>query len=240
MFSENGIFAPRRWAALWVDRDLFVDAFLVTLQVAVLALAVALALGVVFGLFSTSKARVLRAVSRVYVEFFQNTPLVLQALFMYYGLVMAGVRLSKVTIGVISVGLYHGAYISEVVRAGIQSISKGQSEAAASQGFTHVQAMRLIILPQTIRVILPPLANQVVNLIKNTSVLAMIAGGDLMYRSNAWASNGTLSYGPAYLVCGVLYFILCFPLTVLARRYEERLRQREMQSGTALEGGGAE
>ena len=70
------------------------------------------------------------------------------------------------------------------------------------------------------------MANQAVNLVKNTSVLAIIAGGDLMYRSNAWATNGTLSYGPSYVVTGVLYFILCFPLATWARRYEERLKSR--------------
>ncbi len=240
MFSENGIFAPRRWAALWADRDLFIDAFLVTLKVALLALVVAMILGVIFGLFSTSRSRLLRAINRIYVEFFQNTPLALQATFMYYGLVMAGIKLDKATIGIISVGLYHGAYISEVVRAGIESIPKGQSEAAASQGFTHVQTMVTIILPQTIRVILPPMANQLVSLIKNTSVLAMIAGGDLMYRSNAWASNGTLSYGPAYLICGLLYFILCYPFTLLARRYEENLHKKQTQSEAIAKGGAAE
>jgi putative glutamine transport system permease protein len=104
-------------------------------------------------------------------------------------------------------------------------------EAALSQGFTHLQAMRYIILPQSVKIALPPLANQMVALIKNTSVLAMIAGGDLMYRSNAWASNGTLSYGPAYLVCGILFFCLCFPLTYFAKRYERKLKNQTNTSG---------
>jgi putative glutamine transport system permease protein len=74
--------------------------------------------------------------------------------------------------------------------------------------------------------VLPPLANQAVNLVKNTSTLALIAGGDLMYRADSWASNGTLSYGPAYLITGVLYFILCFPLVSWARRHEARVKNR--------------
>ena len=166
----------------------------------------------------------LKGIARVYVEFFQNTPLVLQVLFMYYGLLYAGMDLSKEQIGVIGLGIYTGAYISEVVRTGISSIPHGQTEAALSQGFTHLQAMRYIILPQSVKIALPPLVNQMVALIKNTSVLAMIAGGDLMYRSNAWASNGTLSYGPAYLTCGILFFCLCFPLTWFAKRYEQKLK----------------
>lgn len=221
---SNGPFALWRWQKLFGDWDKFADGFLTTLEVAVLALALSLVIGVILGLFSTSESKVLRAISRAYVEFFQNTPLVIQVFFMYNGLPYAGIVLGKFTIGVLGVGLYHGAYIAEVVRAGILSVHKGQFEAALSQGFTRLQAMVWIILPQTIRVILPPLANQAVNLVKNTSVLSIIAGGDLMYRSNAWATNGTLSYGPAYLITGLLYFILCFPLATWARRYEEKLK----------------
>jgi putative glutamine transport system permease protein len=125
------------------------------------------------------------------------------------------------------VGIYHGAYVAEVFRAGINSVPKGQMEAARSQGFSYVQAMHHIILPQTITIVLPPLANQAVNLIKNTSVLALIAGGDLMYQADSWASNGTLSYGPAYITTGVLYFILCFPLVTWARRREARIKNRD-------------
>ena len=84
--------------------------------------------------------------------------------------------LGQVSVGIYAVGIYHGAYIAEVVRAGITSIPVGQSEAAASQGFTYTQTMRWIILPQTIKIILPPLINQMVNLIKNTSVIALIGG----------------------------------------------------------------
>ena len=221
---SNGPFALWRWQKLLTDWDKFAEGLLTTLAVAVLALLLSLLLGVVLGLFSASENKAIRGISRAYVEFFQNTPLVIQVFFMYNGLPYAGILLDKFTIGVLGVGLYHGAYIAEVVRAGILSVSKGQFEAARSQGFTHLQTMGWIILPQTVRVILPPLANQAVNLVKNTSVLAVIAGGDLMYRSNAWATNGTLSYGPAYLVTGLLYFALCFPLATWARHYEEKLK----------------
>ncbi len=221
---NTGVFAPWRFEMLWEARAEFIDAFFVTVKVSVFALVLALFLGIVFGLFSSGRNKILKGIARVYVEFFQNTPLVLQVLFMYYGLLYAGVDLSKEQIGVIGLGVYTGAYISEVVRTGISSIPHGQTEAALSQGFTHLQAMIYIILPQSVKIALPPLVNQMVALIKNTSVLAMIAGGDLMYRSNAWASNGTLSYGPAYLLCGVLFFTLCFPLTYFAKRYEKKLK----------------
>jgi putative glutamine transport system permease protein len=133
-------------------------------------------------------------------------------------------------IGVLGVGVYHGAYIAEVVRAGIISTPKGQFEAAKSQGFSHIQTMRYVILPQTIKIIIPPLTNQLVNLIKNTSVLAMIAGGDLMYTTDSWSSSN-MYYGPSYVVTGVLYFILCYPLARFARKLE--LKEKKEKTTTS-------
>jgi putative glutamine transport system permease protein len=223
----GGPFSIARWLRLFADVNVFIQGFGVTLLVSLSALSLALVLGVIFGLFSMARFRLFKALARIYVEFFQNTPLVIQIFFFYNALPYAGITMNVLTIGVIGVGIYHGAYVAEVVRAGILSIPKGQVEAAYSQGFSYIQSMTYIILPQAVKVILPPLVNQAVNLIKNTSVLALVAGGDLMYRADSWASNGTLSYGPAYVLTGILYFILCFPLARWARRYEERLKNRE-------------
>ena len=223
------ILTPWRWQTLLTQWPTLLRAFLTTLEASVLALLLALVLGVIFGLMSTSHHRLPRVVARIYVEFFQNTPLMIQLFFVFFALPYVGLSLPAFACGVLCVGVYTGAYISEVVRAGIQSIPLGQFEAAHSQGFTYLQTMLLIILPQTARIILPPLVNQCVNLIKNTSVLAMIAGGDLMYVANNWATSGNASYGPACLVCGVLYFCLCFPLSTWARRYEERLKRQDIQ-----------
>jgi len=117
--------------------------------------------------------------------------------------------------------MYHGAYISEVVRAGIQAVPRGQLEAAYSQGFSFWGAMRYIILPQAKRMAFPPLTNQAVSLIKNTSVLAMVAGGELMYQADSWSSTN-LYYGPAYIVTGVLYLMLCLPLATYAGKLERK------------------
>jgi putative glutamine transport system permease protein len=233
-----GPFAPQRWAFVWRDRAVFLEGFGVTLLVSFCALLLALVLGIIFGLFSTSSNKVPKAVSRVYVEFFQNTPLVVQVFFVYNALPYLGITLDVFVIGMLCVGIYHGAYVSEVIRAGITSIPKGQMEAARSQGFSYIQAMRWIILPQTVAIVLPPLANQAVNLIKNTSVLALVAGGDLMYRADSWASNGTLSYGPAYVVTGFLYFLLCFPMVTWARRHEVKIKSRDTQIQAGLESAG--
>ena len=219
-------FALWRWESLLENSSDIGAGFIRTLQVAVLALLLALIIGVVVGTMSTAKGRLPRAVARIYVEMFQNIPLVIQIFFMYNGLAMAGLVLSEFTIGVVGVGMYDGAYIAEVVRAGILAVPKGQEEAAYSEGFNYIQTMRYVILPQMVKIILPPLTNQAVNLIKNTSVLAIIAGADLMYVADSYASY-SLNYGPAYAVAGLLYFLLCFPLATFARKYEQKLKDND-------------
>lgn len=194
-----------------------------TVLTAGLALLLSLALGALFGVMATA-GRAPRLLNRIYVGAIQNFPLVTLVFFFYYGLPHLGFAPSVFVIGVIGLGVYHGAYMAEVIRAGIQSINRGQLEAALSQGFTYSAAMRNVILPQALGVVLPPLTNQAVSLIKNTSVLAMIAGAELMNTVDSWAAE-TGHYGPGYLTVGVLYFLLCFPLASLARRWEERSRK---------------
>lgn len=214
-----GPFAWFKWEALFSDWTVFAEGFKNTILSSFLALALALILGVVFGVLGTSHWRLAKIINRIYVEFIQNTPLVIQVFFLFHGLPHLGIMLPVFVVGVLGVGVYHGAYIAEVVRAGINSIHRGQMEAALSQGFSFWGAMRHVILPQAARLVLPPLTNQAVNLIKNTSVLAMIAGGDLMYHADSWSSD-TLYYGPAYVVVGLLYLVLSLPLATLTRRLE--------------------
>lgn len=214
-------FAWFKWQALFTDWALFAEALGQTVTTSVLALALSLALGTLFGVLGSAPWRSARLVNRGYVELIQNTPLVTQVFFLYYALGHWKVFLSPLMIGVIGLGMYHGAYVAEVVRAGIQSIHRGQLEAAFSQGFTYAQAMRHIVLPQAAQVVLPPLTNQAVSLIKNSSILAMISGGDLMFQADSWSSD-TGYYGPAYLMIWAIYFALCFPLATWARQLEVR------------------
>ena len=135
------------------------------------------------------------------------------------------INLSVKLIGILGVGVYHGAYMSEVVRTGIEAVPNGQEEAAISQGFGYTQIMKSIILPQALKIMLPPLTNIAANLITNTSILAIIAGGDLMYQADSFASS-TLAYGPAYLVVGIMYFIICFPLARLSGYLEKKFGEK--------------
>lgn len=217
----NGPMAWSRWLALFSDWKLFAQGFVFTVGLSIGAFILAFLLGIIFGIGSSSKNKILRGIARVYVEFFQNTPLLIQIFFVYYGFPLIGIVLPVFSIGIVCVGLYHGAYISEVVRSGIQSVPRGQFEAAYSQGLTYTETMRYVVLPQAWRIMLPPLTNQVVNLVKNTSAIAVISGVDIMFTANSWSSMN-LNYAPAFITAGVLYFILCFPLATWARRMEEK------------------
>ncbi|MCQ2453238.1 MAG: amino acid ABC transporter permease [Clostridia bacterium] len=226
------IFDASCWAIVWKYRATFVNGFLNTLLTAAAGLVLALVLGVVIGLCSTGEKKFLRILARIYVEFFQNTPVILQVCFLYYALAYSGVRVSVVTVGIISLGVYTGAYMAEVIRAGITAIPTGQFDAALSQGFDRLQTMRLIILPQTVKIILPPMVNQMANLIKNTSCLFIIGGADLIattYNFVTGESTGG-AYGPAYLVGGLLFFCMCYPLSLMASKWEAHLKQKSVQT----------
>ena len=223
------LFSPEAWGKVWAYRGTFELGLFNTIRTAFFGLLLSLCLGILFGLMATSGKRVLKIISRVYVEIIQNTPLLLQMCFLYYSLAFSGKSVSIIMTGIIALGIYHGAYMAEVIRAGIEAIPNGQSEAAHSQGFGYVSTMYYIILPQSIKIILPPMVNQIVNLIKNTSCLYIVGGADLIsltYSFVTGASTGG-AYAPAYLLSGVLFFIVCFPLSTIASTWENALKKRE-------------
>lgn len=211
------------WERLFSDFGVFLRGFAVTVGVSVCALALTLVISLVVGLFRCSGNRALSAFSRGYMSFFQNTPLVVQIFFFYNVLPRLNVILSPFSVGCFGLSLYTGAFGAAVVEAAVNAVPHGQLEAATSQGFGFLRTMFHIVLPQAMKVALPPMTNQAVNLIKNSSVLAMIAGGELMYRADSWASDSAV-YGPTFVVTGLLYLSLCLPLSMAARKLEKKTR----------------
>lgn len=233
----SGLLSADAWAKVWTFRGTFLLGLENTVKTALFGLMLAFVLGVIFGLMATSGKAILKAISRIYVELIQNTPLLLQLCFLYYALAFAGKSMGIQITGIISLGIYHGAYMSEVIRAGIEAIPKGQFEAAQSQGFAYGGMMYYIILPQSIKIILPPMVNQVVNLIKNTSCLYIVGGADLISLTYSFVTGATTggAYAPAYLVSGLLFFLVCFPLSTLASVWETSLKKRERAMNTAAQ-----
>ncbi|MDM8143024.1 amino acid ABC transporter permease [Megamonas hypermegale] len=225
-----GLFSAEDWLMVWNYKDTFILGFINTLQTAVVGILLALIIGIIIGLMAASEKRIFRLINRIYVEFIQNTPLLLQICALYYALSFSGYKIGILITGIISLGIYHGAYMAEVIRAGIGSIPKGQFEAAYSQGFSYIGTMYHIILPQSIKIILPPMVNQVVNLIKNTSCLYIIGGSDLISLTYSFVTGATTggAYAPAYLVSGLLFFIICFSLSTLAGVWEANLKKKDV------------
>ncbi|MCH4166444.1 MAG: amino acid ABC transporter permease [Megasphaera sp.] len=225
----SGLFSENAWMMVWTYKDTFILGFLNTLETAVIAILLSLILGIIFGLMAVGTNPFLRTLNRCYIEIVQNTPLLLQICMLYYALAFSGHKIGILLTGIISLSIYHGAYMAEVFRAGIGSIPKGQFEAADAQGFSYIEKMYYIILPQSIKIILPPSVNQIVNLIKNTSVLYIIGGSDLISLTYNFVTGATTggAYAPAYLICGVLFFVLCFPLTTVAGAWEGKLKKKE-------------
>ena len=239
-----------RWEILAGYGPLFVSGLWMTIELTLVAISVGLALGVVFGLISTSTdapaprnlgARVLlhaaRAVTTVYVTFFRGTPLFVQILLVHFalmptlvhpehGLLLAGEAAREFRqahgaflSGCLALSLNAGAYISEIFRAGIQSIHRGQTQAAYSMGLTHAQAMRHVVLPQAFRRMVPALVNEGVTLIKDSSLVSAIGLAELALAARTVA--GTYSrYWEPYLAISAIYLVLTLTLSVLARRLE--------------------
>ena len=211
---------------------LMLDGSEITLEIFAVTLVLALPLGMLAALGRLSQLKLLSRLVEFYVWIMRGTPLMLQLLFVYFALPMVGIRLPDLAAALLAFTLNYAAYFAEIFRAGIQSIPRGQFEAADSQGFNYLQKMMIIILPQSIKIILPPSVNQIVNLIKNTAVLYIIGGSDLISLTYNFVTGATTggAYAPAYLVCGVLFFILCFPLTTLATTWENKLKQQDART----------
>ena len=233
-YEMAGIFSLDAWEKIWIYRGTFLLGLYNTAITAFGGLLLSLILGITFGLMATSEKKILRAISRAYIEIIQNTPVLLQMCFLYYALAFSGCSIGIIPTGIITLGIYTGAYMAEVVRAGIQSIPKGQFEAASAQGFHYFGKMFYIILPQSIKIILPPMVNQVVNLIKNTSCLYIVGGADLISLTYSFVTGEATggAYAPAYIVSGVLFFIICFPLSSIATAWETSLKNKDRRLST--------
>ncbi|MCT6811604.1 MAG: amino acid ABC transporter permease [Lactobacillus helsingborgensis] len=193
-----------------------------TILSSVIALFFSLIIGTIFAIMEVVPSKVMRVIGHAYVEIMRNIPLLVITMFFYLVIPMYVVKINGFTAGTIGLTLYTSAFIAETIRSGIQSVSGGQMEGARSTGMTYWQAMRYIILPQAFKIVIPPLGNQFVNLVKNSSVLAFVAGFDLMYQANSIAST-TFDTINSYLVVGVLYLIVTLPLSYYMRHLEKKL-----------------
>lgn len=189
----------------------------------------AIALGLIFALLKISKHRLLRAVAIVYINILRGTPLFLQIYIMFFGLPMVGINIDNTLLGIIVMAVNSSAYLAEIFRAGIQSIPAGQYEAASSLGMSHAQTMFSIILPQTIRRVIPTVTSDFITAFKDTSLLSSVGVMELMmFSKNLTTVSGNIT---PYVAAGIFYLIVTLPLIKVVGVIEERIARSERGEG---------
>jgi polar amino acid transport system permease protein len=197
---------------------------LVTVEITAVALVLGCIMGLLVGIGRLNPARrLVYALCTGYVAAIRGTPLLVQLFLLFFGLPQFGIMLPAFVCGVIGLGIYSGAYVSEIVRGAIQSIDKGQMEAARSIGMSYGTAMRNIILPQALVRMIPPLGNEFIALIKNSALVSLLTIHELMHEGQKIISVSYRSL-EVYLVIAVMYFVLTGLTTLALRRIEQRLR----------------
>ncbi|RFU64227.1 amino acid ABC transporter permease [Peribacillus saganii] len=199
----------------------------ITLKIVAAAALLGFSLGIILALFKITRIKLLNWIADVYTSIFRGTPLVLQLMLIYYGSPQIfGIQIEAVTAAFLSFGLNSAAYISEVIRAGILAIDKGQNEAAMALGVPYARSMWDIILPQAMKNILPALVNEFITLTKESAIVTVIGITDIMRRSYI-VGGETYKFFEPILFAGLIYYIMVMVLTLLGKAIERRMRRSD-------------
>jgi polar amino acid transport system permease protein len=202
---------------------LFVSGLLMTLKLTFLAVTIGVILGLFIALIKMSSIKPLSFIGASYVEIIRGTPLLVQLLLIYNGLMQFGIDIPAFTAGVSALAINSAAYVAEIIRAGIQAVDPGQNEAARSLGMTHAMAMRYVIIPQAIKNILPALGNEFIVMLKESAIVSVIGFADLTRQADIIQSV-TYKYFEPYIIIAAIYFIMTFIFSRLLGIFERRLR----------------
>ena len=210
------------WSGVWEYRDLFVKGWLITVAISLVSLFLSVLIGLLAALARRSKScALLRYSSMLYIEFTRGTPLLVQILVFFYVIANAIGIENRYLVGVLTLSLFSGAYIAEMIRAGIESISATQLESARAICLTPFQTYRFVILPQALRQSLPPLAGQFASIIKDSSLLSIIGINELT-NSAQQINSATYSTLESFFPLAIGYLILTLPISLLSKKLEEK------------------
>lgn len=212
---------------VWEYRAVFVRGAIVTAQITFWATLIGLTLGLALGLMRRSDLILLRAPAATFIELFRSTPALVQLVWIYYSLpILTGLQLGNTASVSIGLGLHAAAYFAEIFRAGVNSISKGQWDAARAIGMSYAQAMRRIILPQAIRRMIPPFINEFASLIKLTTLGSALAVYELLHEANNLINN---TYRPLeiYTVLAIAFAVIIYPIIYASQRLERKWQLRQ-------------
>ena len=210
------------WITVWDLLPTLLFGAITTIEITAGGFIVAVLIGLSLALLQRLLIRPLNAVIAVYVDVFRAVPVLTQLFIIYFGLTEIGIRLDPLPSAIIGFGINGGAYLTEVFRAGIKSVHLGQMEAAQMLGMTRFAALRIVILPQAMRVVLPPLGNFVIGLLKDTALASAVAAPELMFRARTLVDKTFLAT-EIFVTAAAIYLVMSLPLGYLTRRAEARV-----------------
>ena len=211
------------WQDVYKYRGLFVSGWLTTIWISLIALLLSVFIGFIFAIGQHSRFLPFYCFSKIYIELIRGTPLLVQILLFFYVIASAVHLENRYVVGILTLAIFSGAYIAEIFRAGIESIGKSQIDSARAIGFTPVQTFRYVVLPQALRQTLPPLAGQFVSLIKDSSLLSIIAISEFTLNAQQ-INSSTFSTLESYLPLAIGYLLLTLPISSLTRWLEKRMK----------------
>ena len=220
-YSEMYSAIDNWWGLIEAYLPQFWPATIIVLEVTILSIILSWLCGLVCALGKASTLKIFRYPAEFYLWFVRGTPLLTQIFLIYFGLPQIGIDLDPFGAGVVALGLNGGAYVAEIIRGGLLSIPKGQSESATALGMTYFQLMRGIVLPQVIRVIIPPITNDAATTLKNTSLLSTITIMELMLQTQVIVSS-TFRPFEFYILVSIIYLVLTSVFMVALRWVEQR------------------
>lgn len=213
-----------KYSVIWESVPVLLQGVKLTILITVLGLIIGFILGAIAGLAKTSRKKTVRRIAGLYIEGIRGTPLMVQVMFLYFGLpLLLEMRVPPLVAGIAAIGLNSGAYIAEIVRGAIQSIDKGQTEAARSIGLTRFQSMLFVIWPQAFNRMIPPLGNQFIISLKDTSLLVVIGVGELTRQGQEIIAYNFRAF-EVWLTVAIMYLILTMTIAKLLNLFERRMR----------------
>lgn len=211
------------WAAVWRYRTPLINGWGVTLGISFAALLLSTVIGAGFAWAQRSRFQLVQAFSQLYVTLIRGTPLLVQILIFYYVIANAFHLQNRTIAGILTLSLFSGAYLTEIIRSGIESVGQSQRESALAIGLTRAQTYRYIILPQALRQMLPPLAGQFASLVKDSSLLSILSIGEFTFKAQE-INAATFSTLESYLPLAAGYLLLTLPIAAAARWLERRMQ----------------
>ena len=201
----------------WINIRFLVEGLWITIEVSVISIIISFILGTFLGIIRYANIKYLSAIVGFIIDIIRNLPLLLIIFFTYFGLPNIGIKPEIIPAAIMALSIFESAMVAEIVRSGINSIDYGQTEGALANGLTKWQALRIIVLPQAIKNMMPALVSQFISLVKDTSLATIIVLPELMYHAQIIYGQNTNYIIPMFVALAVLYFIVCYSLSLFAR-----------------------